>query len=371
MTDSFVLQYLQNLIIRHRLSYLVFFVTSKCNAACTFCLRDRFPDAPETGENTELTIREINKIASHMHGLAHLLISGGEPFIRNDLDQIVRSFYVRSHTRFVTISTNGYFSDKIEDTVGRILRENGNLFLQIHISINGPQEVHDSTKRLPLSFAHLKETCGKLNKLKHSYNNLRLASITVLNDDSLKGKMAEFVELLKRDLFFLDNYYLTPVLQKSGFPIANPLLPEDTEAWARFKKRKRISTQRFWDTYAYCTLRRSQRLINRSMESGSALIPCAAGRKFSILKEDGTVFACEFPKFGTLGNIRDFQYDITGILSSDRARQIRDTIVQHKCYCCWTCAMNVNLVSRPDGCARILLDTVFYKLRLFLKIVKN
>lgn len=284
--------------------------------------------------------------------------------MRNDLDQIVHSFYTQSRTRLVTISTNGYFSAKIEDMVGRILREHRNLFLQIHISINGTQEVHDSTKRLPSSFAHLKETCRKLKKLRYQYNNLRLASITVIND-SLKGKMPEFIEFLEKDLSFLDSYYLGPILHKSGFPTPNPLLPSDREAWARFKKRKRISVRRFWDTYAYCTLLRSQRLITRSIERGSAVLPCTAGRKFIVLKEDGTLFACEFPKVGALGNVRNFQHDIVGLLRSDRVRQIRDTIVGHECYCCWLCAMNINLVSRLSGCARILLDTVFYNLWLF------
>jgi len=292
-----------------------------------------------------------------MQGLAHLLISGGEPFMRNDLDQIIRSFYTRSHTRFVTIPTNGYFSDEIEDTVGRILRENRNLFLQIHISINGTQEVHDSTKRLPLSFMHLKETCRKLKKLRYAYSNLRLASITVISD-SLKGDMPDLVSFLGKDLSFFDNYYLTPVIQKNGRPIENPLLPKDTEAWMHLKSKQQRRLLRFWDIYAYCTLRRSQYVIDRAVERKSAVVDCAAGRKFVVLKQDGEVFPCEFSQSGAIGNIKDFQYDIMRLLRSDRARHIKSDIITHKCYCCWPCAMNINLISRLRSCARILLDSI-------------
>lgn len=358
MANSFVLRYLQNLILPHRLSYLVFFVTTRCNAACPFCLRDRFPDAAETGANAELSIDEIDKIASRMQGLAHLLISGGEPFMRNDLDQIIRSFYTRSHTRFVTIPTNGYFSNEIEDKVSRILHENRNLFLQIHISINGTQEVHDSIKRLPSSFAHLEETCRKLKKLRYSFNNLRLASITVASD-SLKGNMPDLAAFLGKDLSFFDNYYLTPVIQKDGRPIENPLLPEDREAWMHLKRKQQRRLLRFWDTYAYSTLRRSQYLIARAMKRNSAVVDCTAGRRFVVLKQNGEVFPCEFSQSVAIGNIRDFGYDIKRLLRCDQARHIRDNIVKRKCYCCWACAMNINLVSRLRSCFRILLDSVF------------
>ncbi|MDD5281875.1 MAG: radical SAM protein [Candidatus Omnitrophica bacterium] len=363
MGNSFVLQYLQNLILPHRLSYLVFFVTARCNAACTFCLRERLPDAAKMEENTELTIDEIGRIASHMQSLAHVLISGGEPFMRNDLDQIIRSFYTRSHTRFVTIPTNGYFSDEIEDKVSRILHENRDLFLQIQISINGTQDVHDNTKRLPLSFMHLKETCGRLKKLRHSFSNLRLASITVISD-SLKGNMPDLVAFLEKDLFFFDNYYLTPVIQKNGWPIENPLLPEDKEAWMCLKSKQQRRFLSFWDAYAYCTLRRSQYVINRAMKRKTAMVDCTAARRFVVLKQNGQVFPCEFPQSGAIGNLRDFQYDIMRLLRCDRSRHIRDAIVTHKCYCCWGCAMNINLISRLRSCARILLDSVFYMLKI-------
>ncbi len=285
--------------------------------------------------------------------------------MRNDLDQIIRSFYTRSHTRFVTISTNGYFSDEIEEKVSRILRENRNLFLQIHISINATQETHDSIKKLPLSFAHLKETCARLKKLRCSHNNLRLASITVASD-SLRGNMPDLVAFLEKDLSFFDNYYLTPVIQKNGRPIENPLLPEDREAWMRLKGKQQRRLLRFWDTYAYCTLRRAQYAIDRAVERKSAVVDCSAVRRFAVLRQDGEVFPCEFPQSGAIGNIRNFQYDLMRLLRCDRAGHIRNNIVAHKCYCCWGCAMNINLISRLRSSFRILVDSVFHMFKTYL-----
>lgn len=363
MTNSLALRYLHNVFIARRITYLVFYVTSRCNAACSYCLRDSMPNVSETSKNTELTIDEIDKIASRMHGLAHVLISGGEPFMRDDLDKIIHSFYMRSHTRLISISTNGYFSAETEDIVGRLLREHRDLFLQIHISINGVQDVHDSSKGLPLSFAHLKETCSKLKKLRLANSNLRLGSITVIND-TLKGNMAELLSFLENDLPFFDIYYLTPMVQRNGLPISNPLLPKDAEVWSRLEKRKRISVQRFWDAYSYCTLLRSHRLINRSMKKGAAVVECTAGRKLVTLREDGVVLPCPFKTPDALGNVRDFQYDIAELLKSSRAHRIIDDIIGKKCYCCWSCSMNINLISDLKGCATILLDTVLYKLGL-------
>ena len=41
----------------------------------------------------ELTVDELDKITKSMDPLLHLILTGGEPYLRHDLDQIVKNFY--------------------------------------------------------------------------------------------------------------------------------------------------------------------------------------------------------------------------------------------------------------------------------------
>jgi MoaA/NifB/PqqE/SkfB family radical SAM enzyme len=63
-------------------------VTYRCNARCNMCNRYKKPSKPEE----ELTIETIKKLPP----MYFTNITGGEPFIREDLADIVRELYKKS-----------------------------------------------------------------------------------------------------------------------------------------------------------------------------------------------------------------------------------------------------------------------------------
>ena len=78
-------------------------VTYRCNARCTMCNRYKAPSRPEE----EITLDAIRKLPK----MYFTNITGGEPFIRRDLSDIVRELYKKSDR--IVISTNGFFTDRI------------------------------------------------------------------------------------------------------------------------------------------------------------------------------------------------------------------------------------------------------------------
>ena len=78
-------------------------VTYRCNAHCNMCDCFKHPTKPEE----EITLDVIRKLPE----MAFTNITGGEPFIRRDLPDIVRELYKKSDR--IVISTNGYFTDRI------------------------------------------------------------------------------------------------------------------------------------------------------------------------------------------------------------------------------------------------------------------
>jgi len=80
-------------------------VTYRCNARCSMCNRYKAPSRADE----EIGIETIKRLPE----MYFTNITGGEPFIRKDLKDIVRELYKKSDR--IVISTNGFFTDRIID----------------------------------------------------------------------------------------------------------------------------------------------------------------------------------------------------------------------------------------------------------------
>ena len=87
--------------------YVQFYITARCNLTCEQC--NIIYANSDVGE---CTMSEINKIADNFSnlGVAIILLTGGEPFARRDLPEIVYAFESRGiHVR---MQTNGFASEE-------------------------------------------------------------------------------------------------------------------------------------------------------------------------------------------------------------------------------------------------------------------
>ena len=107
-------------------------VTYRCNAKCTMCNRYKAPSRPED----EISIETIKKLPE----MYFTNITGGEPFIREDIADIVRELYKKSER--IVISTNGFFTDRIV----ALCREFPNI--GIRISIEGLEDTNNEIRGL-------------------------------------------------------------------------------------------------------------------------------------------------------------------------------------------------------------------------------
>lgn len=126
-------------------------VTYRCNARCNMCSRYKAPSLPEE----ELSIETIRKLPR----MYFTNITGGEPFIREDLPDIVRELYKKSDR--IVISTNGFFSDRILGLCEEFP------YVGIRISIEGLRGTNDAIRGLPDGFERGYSTLEKLVKARH------------------------------------------------------------------------------------------------------------------------------------------------------------------------------------------------------------
>ncbi len=111
-------------------------VTYRCNARCNMCSRYQVPSKPEE----EISVETIRKLPR----MYFTNITGGEPFLRSDLKEIVRELYKKSDR--IVISTNGFFTDRIVDLCREFPQ------IGIRISIEGLEATNNRIRGLTDGF---------------------------------------------------------------------------------------------------------------------------------------------------------------------------------------------------------------------------
>lgn len=134
-----------------RTLYGTIIVTYRCNARCNMCDCYKYPTKPEE----EITLEVIRKLPE----MAFTNITGGEPFVRQDIPAIVRELYQKSDR--IVISTNGYFTDRIIALCREFPR------VGIRISIEGLKETNDAIRGIPDGFNRGYNTLKTLVEMGH------------------------------------------------------------------------------------------------------------------------------------------------------------------------------------------------------------
>lgn len=126
-------------------------ITYRCNAHCNMC--DCFKDP--TRKEEEISLEDIKKLPE----MKFTNITGGEPFIRQDIGDIVEELYKKSDR--IVISTNGYFTDRIIDLCKKYPK------IGIRISIEGLKDINDKIRGIPNGFERGYSTLEKLVEMGH------------------------------------------------------------------------------------------------------------------------------------------------------------------------------------------------------------
>jgi MoaA/NifB/PqqE/SkfB family radical SAM enzyme len=91
------------------IAILQFQYNYKCNFRCEHCSVKRFQGKKEGRSFTIEDVKELSRQADEM-GLAHIVITGGEPLVFKDFDEIVKA--IDPQKFYITSDTNGWLLDE-------------------------------------------------------------------------------------------------------------------------------------------------------------------------------------------------------------------------------------------------------------------
>jgi MoaA/NifB/PqqE/SkfB family radical SAM enzyme len=325
---------------------LIFFVTSRCNARCDFCLYGEQVADPVAKED-ELTTDEVRRIAERYGDLHYLALSGGEPFIRKDLGELCQAFVDRCRTAVIDIPSNFWFGDRMVEVLGPLAEANPSVVFDLQLSLDHVGERHDESRAVGGLYARAVETAERLAPLRRRLPNLKLKASVVWLERN-RQDIDAIVAAIRRD-FDCDRIQL-------GYPnmvLPGPADPADVAAFREAARRvDRSVGVRLSDLHTL-GMRSTKELYGELLADAVAGRRCTGsycdvGRLLAVLDEKGDVFCCE-PLWQPVGNVRESDYDIGSILAGDAARAFREhNLGPGRCSCTWGCAMHSWMATTPS-----------------------
>lgn len=357
-----------------KLNYLYFTVTSRCNAFCDFCWNwENVADAGklykvgEAIKRKELSLEEIEKITLQLPDMLLVDLYGGEPFIREDLDKIIDLFAINCKTKYFSIPTNAYYTERIEEVLVTSLEKYPNSFFRMAISIDGPEKTHNKVRKLKDGHQNAMRTARLIAGLREKYGNLSMSLNSVYNrvtQDEMPGFIEEMMELKLFDSISLG------IVRGETY---DPTLKEvDVERYYQIKKR--IEGYKPFNNQPFSPLQKvmeeeTKKIIEKAVRNPSLgrAFKCFGAKKFALLDDQGDVFACEHLLDNKLGNVRDNDYSIQKVIDGEKAQSARKSIENNECNCIWDCAINTSHVFNAVRYPTLALKTVGFMAKNSLK----
>jgi MoaA/NifB/PqqE/SkfB family radical SAM enzyme len=289
-------------------------VTHRCVCRCVMCniwrIADSVPDLPLEDWQALLSDELLADVRE-------LDITGGEPFLRDDLLRIIRTICRQkaanlSRLRSVAITTNGVLAEQVVDMVGRMLApmRAAGLDLIIVCALDATDETHDQIRRYSGAWRSVDACISGLIELRGKHSNLIIGIKTTVLPDNV-GKLEQIADYAAaRGLFTI----ISPAIITSGRYLNTErasrlaLSPEDRERLARFYGGPAFK----WSYHADA--------LARYLRTGRMKKPCTCGFNYFFVRSTGEVHLCPLIAEG-VGNVRETS--IQGLFRSPEARGLR------------------------------------------------
>jgi MoaA/NifB/PqqE/SkfB family radical SAM enzyme len=289
-------------------------ITRRCVARCRMCNIWRVgPNAPELAATDWLNLLSRPFFSE----LVELDVTGGEPFLRDDLADLLISICKQKQRHLtaltsIAVTTNGFLTRRVLHQCGRILAPAGRLGIDLVVvcAMDGVGEGHDHIRRYPGGWGRLHETIGGLCALRERHANLIVGlKTTVLpqNADQLEA-ISQYART--HGLFTI----ISPCIITPG-----RYLNVDRAGDLAFDQRSRAQMVRFFSTPSEGWSYHHHRL-REYLNTGRMRKPCTSGYNYFFIRSQGDLMLCPLVEESPGNLLAD---DLEILLSSLQAHRLR------------------------------------------------
>lgn len=320
---------------------LTYSVTAACQSRCKTCQIGKMFCQDPTRPQKDLKLDEIEKIFKSMKPVYFFNMSGGEPFMRDDLPEIVELACKYLKPRVVHTPTNAILSDKIIKNTERIVQIVRNYDSSVPVtvkpSIDGVGDKHDEIRGVKGNFKCLLNTIEGLKVLEEKYDNFHLELGTVISNFNIDDldEIEDFVHSLGVESYRNE----VAECRTEFFNLQDPITPP-ADVYQRLikdfahkvednigKKKKLAKTTEAMRVVYYS-------IAGKILEEKRQVIPCYAGVSNVHINYDGGVWPCCVLGYNQeMGNLREYDYDFQKLWYSQKAKEVRKYIKEKNCAC--------------------------------------
>lgn len=261
-------------------------ITLNCNSRCIMCdiWKNKIPN--------ELPAEYYKKLPS---SLRDINITGGEPFLRQDIVEIVRNMRSAApHARFI-MNTNGFMPHMVKKHLPGILQIDPNFAFRV--SIDGIGDAHDAIRRIPNGYKKILESLRIAKEL--GAKDLGIAFTLIdQNVDELPK-----VQKLADDLgveFSMTVATNSVIYFGSGKENLRPKNPEQLEYRLEQAAKVHLSRMSPKELMRGWFIKRLLTFV----QSGKRALVCDAGTGFFYMDSLGSIYTCHIKPW-KMGNIKD------------------------------------------------------------------
>ena len=354
--------------------WITIFVTNYCNARCEHC----FYWSELNRRSRELSAGEFRRLFGSIgQPVRTVRLSGGEPFLRRDLEDIVLAADATRKIGKIAIPTHGMLRD-LPDRLEALLPRVGHVHVNVSFSFDGLRERHDANRKIPDGFDLAVENLKRLRRLERRCGRFsRSASISLTRDIATapgRGtpEAVELMDFLKREAGLdaigcdhvrsaeTDVVGLPPDLCSGFAPPPSVEQAPDVRNARRGAVQLSVAEQaEVNEKLAPMLAGRGGRLtklrLDKQLEVLRArrrVVDCLAGYVDCVVYPSGDVAVCEFTR--PFANLRDFGMDLMRAMTSAPADEARRRT--RACACTHPCHLSDSLAYDSDFLTRFLED---------------
>ena len=320
-------------------------VSFKCNSRCLTCnIYKKTSD--------ELGLEEWQQVFQSLGKAPFwVTISGGEPFLRDDLPEVVTSLYDICRPSIINIPTNGLLIHRIPGYVHKIAQHCTTAQVVINLSVDELGRRHDEIRGVQGNFAKVMETFNELKKLKS--NNLTIGFHTVISRFNVNRIPDIYRYLLASD----PDSYVTEIaeareeLETVESDIA-PSYEEYAKAVDFLTRNLKTAILNRMGKITRAFRAEYYEMVKQILKEKRQVIPCYAGFASAHITPDGDVWAC-CTRAESMGNVKRNGYDFKRVWFSKKADQLRESIKKGHCYCPLANASYTNMLFNLPSLIRV------------------
>ncbi len=352
---------------------LFLFVTDRCNARCRHCF---FRYAIDESDGVDLLdLRRIERISKSLRAPLHsITVTGGEPFLREDIVDICDIFRDRNQAEMIVLPTNGLLTERIVTQVDKICAQDS-ARIYVQVSLDGLGTTHDDIRGVKGAFQCAVATVKGLQALKQQHKHLDVSLNTTLSQRNV-GELEALADFARDTLSTPHSF---EIVRGAGYqayhglnpqwasranppdPASGPLsLAELKMLYPRLEQVYRHNTHLIMQSlltpfvYAY-RIQRFWHVID-TLEKRRPFRFCPAGSTMGVIYPNGDVALCELTK--PVGHLSEANDDLHAIWTSESAHTMRQHI--DKCFCTHGCFQSVAMMREPRMYIRLAQSAVQY-----------